>query len=265
MHADDHASVMSKWDKQLPQYPKWNCGGSHFEIEVYDGFTTFSVNFDGNTFRAKQAVEQFHHLLSISNASAALSVCKAGNVDLILMDVMTELYRSGLDAAEEIKKQFPQIKIIIVTSMPEYSWISRAKEIGVDSFWYKDGQKSRILDVMERTMAGERIFPDETPLIRIGNATNHEFTERELDVLKELTTGDTNAEIAGRLFISVATVKSHILHLMEKTGFKTRTELVSEARGLGIVIKDTKPEQKTQGDKRYGKTGSHRRRTEAPS
>ena len=184
--------------------------------------------------------EQFHHLLSISSASAALSVCKSGNVDLILMDVMTELYRSGLDAAEEIKKQFPQIKIIIVTSMPEYSWISRAKEIGVDSFWYKDGQKSRILDVMERTMAGERIFPDETPLIRIGNATNHEFTERELDVLKELTTGDTNAEIAGRLFISVATVKSHIQHLMEKTGFKTRTELVSEARGLGIVIKDTK-------------------------
>lgn len=63
MHADDHASIMSKWDKQLPQYPKWNCGGSHFEIEVYDGFTTFSVNFDGNTFRAKQAVEQHHQLL----------------------------------------------------------------------------------------------------------------------------------------------------------------------------------------------------------
>ena len=63
MHADAHASVMSKWDKQLPQYPKWNCGGSHFEIEVYDGFTTFSVNFDGNTFRAKQAVEQYRQLL----------------------------------------------------------------------------------------------------------------------------------------------------------------------------------------------------------
>lgn len=63
MHADDHASVMSKWDKQLPQYPKWNCGGSHFEIEVYDGFTTFSVNFDGNSFRAKQAVEQYRQLL----------------------------------------------------------------------------------------------------------------------------------------------------------------------------------------------------------
>lgn len=184
----------------------------------------------------------FRHLISINSASAAVSVCKTNKVDLILMDVMTELGKSGLDAAEEIKKQFPQIKIIIVTSMPEYSWLSRAKAGGIDSFWYKDGQKEGLLDVMERTMAGERIFPDETPLIRIGNSTNHEFTERELDVLKELTTGDTNAEIAARLFISVATVKSHIQHLMEKTGFKTRTELVSEARGLGIVIKDTKPQ-----------------------
>lgn len=184
------------------------------------------------------ASDRFEHLLSISNASAALSVCQNNPVDLILMDVMTELEHSGLDAAEAIKQKFPDIKIIIVTSMPEYSWLSRARKIGVDSFWYKDGQKNSLLDVMERTMAGEHIYPDETPLIRIGNATNHEFTERELDVLKELSTGDTNTEIAKRLFISVATVKSHIQHLMEKTGFKTRTELVSEARGLGIVIND---------------------------
>ena len=188
------------------------------------------------------ASEHFFHLLSVANASAALSVCQNNRVDLILMDVMTELDHSGLDAAEKIKEQFPDIKIIIVTSMPEYSWLSRARKIGVDSFWYKDGQKDSILDVMERTMAGEHIYPDETPLIRIGNATNHEFTERELDILKELTTGDTNAEIAERLFVSVATVKSHIQHLMEKTGFKTRTELVSEARGLGIVIKNKREE-----------------------
>jgi len=99
-------------------------------------------------------------------------------------------------------------------------------------------EEDSILDVMERTMADEHIYPDQTPLIRIGNATNHAFTERELDILKELTTGDTNTEIAERLHISVATVKTHIQHLMDKTGFKTRTELVSNARGLGIVIKD---------------------------
>ena len=182
--------------------------------------------------------EDFNLLLSVSNASAAFSVCENNKVDLILMDVMTELGHSGLDAAEEIKKEFPAIRIIIVTSMPEYSWLSRARKIGVDSFWYKDGQKNSILEVMRRTMQGENIYPDETPLIHIGNATNHEFTERELDILKELTTGDTNAAIAERLNVSVATVKSHIQHLMEKTGFKTRTELVSEARSKGIVIKD---------------------------
>ena len=124
--------------------------------------------------------------------------------------------------------------------MPEYSWLERARNIGVDSFWYKDGQKESILDVMERTMAGENIYPDETPLIHIGNTTNHDFTERELEILKELTTGDTNTAIAERLHISLPTVKSHIQHLMEKTGFKTRTELVSEARSLGIVIKTKK-------------------------
>jgi len=181
--------------------------------------------------------ENFRHLLSVSNAAAALSVCRNNRVDLILMDVMTELGASGLEAAEEIKREFPATKIIIVTSMPEYSWLARARRIGVDSFWYKDGQKNSILEVMERTMAGEHIYPDETPLIHIGNATNHEFTERELDILKELTTGDTNAVIAERLHVSLATVKSHIQHLMEKTGFKTRTELVSEARSRGIVIK----------------------------
>ena len=67
-------------------------------------------------------------------------------------------------------------------------------------------KENSILDVMERTMAGEHIYPDQTPLIRIGNATNHAFTERELDILKELTTGDTNTEIAERLHISDGTV-----------------------------------------------------------
>ena len=188
--------------------------------------------------------DSFEHLLSVASASAALSVCENNRVDLIIMDVMTELGSSGLDAAAEIKRKLPKIKIIIVTSMPEYSWLEQARKIGVDSFWYKDGQKDNILEVMQRTMEGEHIYPDETPLVHIGNSTNHEFTERELDILKELTTGDTNTEIAQRLHVSVSTVKSHIQHLMEKTGFKTRTELVSEARSLGIVIKNRKVDTK---------------------
>ncbi len=79
--------------------------------------------------------ERFSHVASISNAEMALDFCRHGRVDLILMDVMTELGSSGLDAAEVIKRSFPEVKIIIVTSMPESSWLARAKSIGVDSFW----------------------------------------------------------------------------------------------------------------------------------
>lgn len=178
------------------------------------------------------------HAGSVANAGLALSMCRNQQIDLILMDVMTELGHSGLEAAKEIKQVYPKIKIIIVTSMPEYSWLKRAREIGVDSFWYKDGKKDAILDVMDRTMNGESIYPDSTPLIRIGNSTNHEFTERELGILRELTTGDSNSEIGARIGISASTVKYHVENLLSKTGFRTRTELAAEARSLGIVIKD---------------------------
>jgi two-component system vancomycin resistance associated response regulator VraR len=180
---------------------------------------------------------RFTHVASISNSSLAVDFCSHGRVDLILMDVMTELGSSGLDAAEEIKKKYPKIKIIIVTSMPESSWLRRAREIGVDSFWYKEAQKEPILAVMERTMAGESIYPDQTPTVQIGYTNNHDFTERELEILRELISGDSNAEIGQRLGIGASTVKYHVQNMLEKTGMHTRTELAAVARSLGIAIK----------------------------
>ena len=180
---------------------------------------------------------RFHHVASISNASLAADFCGHGRVDLILMDVMTELGSSGLDAAEEIKKKYPRIRIIIVTSMPEASWLGRAREIGVDSFWYKEAQKESILAVMERTMAGEHVYPDETPTVQIGDTDNHDFTDRELEILRELISGDSNAEIGQRLGIGTSTVKYHVQNMLEKTGMHTRTELAAMARSLGIAIK----------------------------
>ena len=154
---------------------------------------------------------------SISNADMAVDICRHGEVDLILMD--------------------PDVRIIIVTSMPESSWIEKARSIGVDSFWYKEAQKEPILDVMLRTMEGESIYPDETPLVSIGNASNHDFSERELEVLRELISGDSNAEIGKRLGVAPSTVKFHVQNMLQKTGMHTRTELAAVARSLGIVIR----------------------------
>ena len=177
---------------------------------------------------------------TISDAGLALSFCARKPIDLILMDVCTLGRKDGIAAAAEIKQAFPNIKIIIVTSMPECSYLSRAREIGVESFWYKEEQRESLLDVMERTMAGESVYPDATPELQLGLASSYKFTDRELEVLREMTGGDTNQEIAERLHMSVATVKTHILNMLEKTGFRNRTELAVRARESGLVILNRK-------------------------
>ena len=159
-------------------------------------------------------------------------------VDLIIMDIVMAEEPSELEAAEKIKKSKPQVKILLVTSMPEVSFMERAREIGVDSFWYKEIEEQPLLNVMDRTMAGEQVYPDSPPSVKLGLADSSEFTDRELEVLRILTTGCPDQEIAARLNISFSTVRTHINHMLDKTGFETRTELAIHARLSGIVIPD---------------------------
>ena len=173
---------------------------------------------------------------SIRNADLAPVYCEKGGVDLVLMDVYTELGSSGIAAATVIKEAYPQIKIIIITSLPEVSYLARAKEAGIESFWYKEADGDALLTVCDRTMAGESVYPENSPVLTLGLAMSSEFTNREWEVLRELIRGSSNQEIADKLCLSVATVKDHISALMGKTGFKTRTELAVRARETGLVI-----------------------------
>ena len=181
-------------------------------------------------------------MFSIENAGMAEIYCMKHPIDLIIMDVLTAGGENGLDAAETIKKNYPHIKIIIVTSMPEFSYLDRARKIGVDSFWYKEDKRETILDIMDRTVAGENVYPDKAPELMLGNASSYDFTPTELEVLRELTSGDTNPEIARRMHLSAETVKKHIQHMLEKTGFKSRTMLAVEARESGLVIRNKQKE-----------------------
>lgn len=174
---------------------------------------------------------------AIESASLAEFYCMTSTVDLILMDVCTALRSSGLEAAAKIKKIYPKKKIIIVTSQPECDFVERARKSGVESFWYKDPSAEHLLDVMDRTMRGESVYPDKLPVLQIGLATSEEFTARELEVLRELTSGDTDDEIAKRLHISIHTVKKYVKTLLQKTDFTTRTQLAVMARESGIVIR----------------------------
>lgn len=179
--------------------------------------------------------ENYKLVKALESAKVADIYCSGGNVDLILMDiVMNDI--NGLDAAEMIKKKYPKIKIIIVTSMPDAAFIQRARKIGVDSFWYKEVQDAPMLDVMDRTMAGEHIYPDSVPVIQLGLAESTEFTERELDTLRKLVSGLSDREIAQQLGISYNTVRVYITNMLQKTGYSSRTELALKAAKSGIVV-----------------------------
>ena len=185
--------------------------------------------------------EKYHLVPSLDSAAMAELYCMTNQVDLVLMDVCTAMDMSGIEAAAKLKKNYPAIKIIIITSQPEYSYIDQARKIGVESFWYKEPTAEALLKVMDRTMAGESIYPDSAPVIRLGAALSEDFTERELEVLRELVSGKTDASIADTLCLSVTRVKQHIQHIREKTQFANRTELAVRARESGLVIGDYKP------------------------
>lgn len=181
--------------------------------------------------------DKYELTFSLSSADVAEVYFLKHAVDLILMDILMNDGSNGLDAAKRIKERYPSVKIIAVTSMPEHSWIERAKKIGVDSFWYKETEEKTIFDVMDRTMAGEKVYPDNPPEVTLGLAKSSEFTERELEVLRIITTGATNGAVADELGISENTVKAHVRSMLEKTGYQSRTELAIKARVIGITIK----------------------------
>ena len=187
--------------------------------------------------------EKYELAGSLESALFAEVFCRKHDVDVVLMDVCTAINANGIDAARNIKKYLPNIKIIIITSQPEYSYIERAREAGVDSFWYKSSTAEEIILLMERTLAGESIYPDSTPQLRLGNAWSEDFSERERQVLRLVVAGKSDAAIAEELHISVPTVKSHVQHMKNRTGFSNRTELAVKAREIGFVIIDRKPDE----------------------
>jgi len=203
-------------------------------VVVADDFLMSRQVFEG----AIEESEEFILAGSFASASDAADYVLKFGADLVIMDIVMTEGASGLTVAKTIKENCPSAKVLMVTSMPEVSYINRAKQIGADSFWYKEVQEEPILAVMKRTMAGESVYPDSTPVVSLGNAVSTEFTERETEVLRELTDGRSNKEIADKLGISERTVKMHITNMIEKTGFRSRLELAVKARTGGLVIPD---------------------------
>ena len=175
----------------------------------------------------------------LRTAQEAVRYVDENKVDLLILDVMMQDGIDGLTAAEMIKQKHPEVKIILTTSTSETSWEQKAKEAGIESFWYKEYDEHGLLEIMERTLNGESIYPADEPNVPFGKITRAELTEREIEILRELTASRTNEEIAEPLVISVNTVKRHIQNIMEKTGFESRLELAMNAKSIGLVVNDS--------------------------
>lgn len=189
-----------------------------------------------NMERIIQSSEKYCLAGTLPNAADAELFCMYSPVDLILMDVCTAYDESGIEATAVIKKKFQSLKVIVVTSMAEHSFIEKAKKAGADSFWYKDASHGELLSVMDRTMEGEHIFPQKTPEVRLGLTTSYELTQSELEVLRALmqSTGDEDA--AGMLNCTKSNIRWHLNKILEKTGYRTRMELLIAVAQKNLII-----------------------------
>ena len=185
-----------------------------------------------------RAANEYELLAGLRTAREAVKFVDEHETDLLILDVMMQDGIDGLSAAEIIKKDHPEIKIILVTSASETNWEEKAKSIGVESFWYKEYDEHGLLEMMNRTMAGESVYPSDEPKVPFGKVNRTSLTDRELEVLRELTGSLTNEEIAEKLNISANTVKRHLQNIMEKTGYESRLELAMNAKSLGLVVNE---------------------------
>ena len=185
-----------------------------------------------------RSATRYELLAGLRTAGDAVDYLTEHSADLLILDVMMQKGIDGISAAREIKRVRPDVKIILTTSASETDWEDKARSAGVESFWYKEYDDNSLLDIMDRTMNGESVYPGSSPKVMFGKALRSDLTDRELEVLRELTASLTNEEIAVKLGISANTVKRHLQNIMEKTGFESRLELAMNAKSLGLVVHD---------------------------
>ena len=179
---------------------------------------------------------EYDVILKLADANMAYDACKRLSPDLVLMDVYTENGNNGIDAAKKIKKDMPEIKIIIMTGMPEVSYIKKAKEANVDSFIYKNTSGADLLSILSSTLNGYHIYPQDSDN-QFGPAS---LTKRELEILQLICNGLDQKEISEKLCVSVNTVKTHIASLLAKTGFDSVHKLAIYAVSKGYIITNNK-------------------------
>ncbi len=175
------------------------------------------------------------------NGKEAVELALKLRPDLILMDNVMPVM-TGAEATAEILKQWPDAKIMMVTSFLDDDKVYPALEAGAVSYILKTSNAKQIADAIRKTMNGESVLEPEvtTKMMQrmrsnAASPLHEQLTEREMEVLLHVAQGKTNQEIADELFIALKTVKTHVSNILAKLEVQDRTQAVVYAFHNGLV------------------------------
>jgi DNA-binding NarL/FixJ family response regulator len=169
-----------------------------------------------------------------SNGREAIDLFREHKPDVTLMDLRLP-GMSGIDAMIAIRGEFPDARVIILTTFEGDVEIQRALEAGARAYMLKTMPPEDMIQTIRHVHAGKKRVPPEIAAHLAEHYSDDELTTREVDVLQQIAGGNRNRDIAEKLFISEHTVKIHIKHIMEKLGASDRTEAVAIGTRRGII------------------------------
>jgi DNA-binding NarL/FixJ family response regulator len=169
-----------------------------------------------------------------SNGREAIQRFREHAPDVTLMDLRLP-DMSGIDAMIAIRSEFPEARIIILTTFAGDVEIQRALEAGARAYVLKSMPPKELVEVVRQVYAGKKRIPAEIAAHLAEHYSDESLTGREVEVLQQIAGGNRNRDIAEKLFITEETVKVHIKHIMEKLGATDRTQAVAIGVRRGII------------------------------
>ena len=169
-----------------------------------------------------------------SNGREAVEQFRTHRPDVTLMDVqMPEL--NGIDAIIKIREEFPDARIIVLTTYTGDAQAARAFKAGAAGYLLKNMVRKELIDTIRIVHSGKKKIPPEIAVDMAQHHTDDALTEREIQVLREVAAGNANKRVAQLLDVSEETVKTHMKSILSKLGANDRTHAVTIAVKRGII------------------------------
>lgn len=169
-----------------------------------------------------------------SNAQEGLEQFRKHQPDVTLMDLRLP-DKSGIDAMMAVRAEFPEARVIMLTTFEGDVEIQRAMEAGARGYMLKSMPPKELVEVIRQVHAGKKRIPPQLAAELAEHLSDEDLTPREIQVLGQIAGGNRNRDIAEKLFITEETVKVHIKHIMEKLGASDRTQAVAIGLRRGII------------------------------